>query len=101
VIRLYELKAAAAFEMADFVSLFEKDQSVLAADLIARDELVLRPGESTSLRRPTSDARFFGVMAAFRDLERAHWRAVMPLTPGADNAFALSLDVSALKLQRT
>src|SRR5689334_22078541 len=46
VVRVFELKAPTLFEQADFVSLFEKEQAVLGAELVAREEFVLRPGES-------------------------------------------------------
>ena len=49
VVRLYELKASAQFEAADFLSLYEKDQAVLGADIVTRDEFVLAPGEKKTI----------------------------------------------------
>lgn len=100
VVRIYELKSAAPFENADFVSLYEKDQSVLGAEVVVRDEFVLAPGESKAIKREAGESKFLAVMAAFRDLERARWRAVSPLVLGADNAFTLRLDASALQLTK-
>jgi type VI secretion system protein VasD len=101
VVRVYELKAAAPFEAADFVSLFDKDQAVLGADVVARDEFVLSPGEAVALKRDlTADSKFIAVMAAFRDLERAKWRAVVPLLAGADNALAVRLEASTIVLSK-
>ena len=71
VVRIYELRSAAPFETADFVSLYEKDRSVLGAEIVARDEFVLSPGESKSIRREAGESKFLAVMAAFRDLARA------------------------------
>ena len=34
VVRVYELKSAAAFDGADFVSLYERDQATLAAEMV-------------------------------------------------------------------
>lgn len=99
VVRVYELKSAAPFEAADFVSLFDKDQAVLGADVVARDEFVLSPGESMAIKRDlTADSKFIAVMAAFRDLERAKWRAVVPLLAGKDNALSVRLEASAIQL---
>ena len=99
VVRIYELKAAAPFESADFVSLFDKDQSTLGSDVIARDEFVLSPGESMAIKRDlTADSKFIAVMAAFRDLERAKWRAVVPLVAGQDNALSVRLNASTLSI---
>lgn len=83
MVRLYELKTPAAFESADFFSLFDKDRETLAADLNARDEFVLQPGQSLTLKREARpDTRYLAVLAAYRDLERSRWRAVTALHPG-------------------
>lgn len=81
VIRVYELRAPQTFLAADFFALFDKDQSALGNDLASREELQLRPGETLKLapRELKADVRAVGVFAAFRDLERAQWRAVVAL----------------------
>ena len=38
-VRVYELKAPAAFNAADFMSLYQGDQGALGADMVARDRL--------------------------------------------------------------
>lgn len=102
VLRVYELKSSAVFESADFVSLFEKDQAVLGAEMLSREELVLRPGESKPITKTlTPGTKFIGVTAAFRDLERARWQAVVPVVAGKKNVVAISLDDITLKAQRT
>lgn len=77
MVRLYELKSAAAFEEADFFSLQAADKSMLGDDLLARDEFILRPGERRSVDRPsTSGFRQLGILAAYRELPKTIWRAV-------------------------
>lgn len=99
VVRIYELKAAAPFESADFISLFDKDQATLGGDVIARDEFVLSPGESMAIKRELdAESKFIAVMAAFRDLERAKWRAVVPLAAGNDNALSVRLTASSISI---
>ena len=44
--RVYELKSAAAFNQADFMSLYQSDQATLGADLTGREEFILQPGEA-------------------------------------------------------
>ncbi len=90
MVRIYTLKAPLGFQSADFFSLFERDQTLLAADLLSRDELQLQPGETRRLVievRP--EARVVGVMGAFRDLDRANWRAVYSLPDTSDPAIRL------------
>jgi type VI secretion system protein VasD len=102
VVRVFELKAPTLFEQADFVSLFDKDQAVLAAELVSREEFVLRPGESRPLTKPLApDTKFIGVMAAFRELERARWRAVVPVVAGKKNVIEISLDGIVVQAKRT
>jgi type VI secretion system protein VasD len=103
VLRLYELKSAALFETADFVSLFDKDQATLSSEMLGREELVMQPGETRAIAaRPLSpDAKFIGVMAAFRDLERARWRAVVPVVPARTNVLLIQLDALAVQASAT
>lgn len=82
-VRVYALKTAAPFESADFFSLFEKDQATLGAELVHREEALLRPGESRVLKFTLSaDAKSLAFLAAYRDLERARWREVRAVQPG-------------------
>jgi type VI secretion system protein VasD len=93
VVRVYELKASAQFESADFLSLYDKDQAVLGADIVARDEIVFAPGDKKVINKPlAADTKFIGVVAAFRDLERARWRALVPVLPNKNNLVAINLD---------
>lgn len=82
-VRVYALKTPGAFESADFFSLFEKDQATLGAEMILREEALLRPGERKQLTFTLpADAKAIGVMAAFRDLDRARWREVRAVEAG-------------------
>ena len=49
VVRLFELKHPVAFENADFFSLYEHAKESLAPDIVATEELELRPGETVVL----------------------------------------------------
>ena len=82
-VRVYALKSPGPFESADFFSLFEKDQATLGAEMAQREEVLLRPGESKKLEMTlAADVKVIGVMAAYRDLERARWREVKVLQVG-------------------
>lgn len=82
VIRLFELKALAAFNAADFFSLWERDKETLGNELVAREEYTLRPGETLNLdRKVQAETLYLGAVAAFRDLEHALWRAVSDTPP--------------------
>ncbi|MEE1924025.1 type VI secretion system lipoprotein TssJ [Pseudomonas sp. 148P] len=93
VLRLLELKHPVAFENADFFSLYQRADSVLAADLTSVEELELSPGKQVRLKlsvRPTS--AYVAVLAAYRDLPETRWRQVIPLTPAGITRTILILD---------
>ncbi|SAK49534.1 lipoprotein [Caballeronia pedi] len=108
VVRIYELKNADAFNQSDFYSLQDKDKDVLNDDLVQRDQFQLRPGDQKSIRRDANQATtMIGVLAAYRDLPNAVWRATWPLPPAPSAAWyrfapklklVIDLDASAIKI---
>lgn len=99
LLRVYELRSAASFNQADFMALYQTDQAALGPDLVAREEIMLRPGETRLFARALApDTRFIGVVAAYRDLERSVWRAIVPVQGGKAHqlrVLADSLSISA------
>jgi type VI secretion system protein VasD len=84
VIRVYQLRAEGAFTGADFFPLFDDSEKVLGPELVTRDEYVMAPGERRSIDVTFArDARFVGVLAAFRDVRNAQWRAVVAVPKGS------------------
>ena len=86
VVTIYELKTGSAFAAADYFSLQDKDKTVLADDLVRRDQFQLRPGEKKSIQRKIDPASTkLGILAAYRDLPNSVWRVVytLPTTPDA------------------
>ena len=100
LLRVYELKAVAAFNETDFVSLYQRDQAELGGDLVAREEYVLAPGETKAFVKTLSpDTQFLGIVAAFRDLDQSKWRSVVAVDPKKSQqvvikAAALAVDAS-------
>jgi type VI secretion system protein VasD len=78
VVRVFQLKTEAEFAKADFFAIYDREKEVLGGSLIAREEYTLEPGETEDMKFEISrDARFLGVLAAYRD-QGAHWRALSP-----------------------
>lgn len=76
VVRYYLLQSAAAFEGADFFSLFERDEALLASAKVQREQVTLTPGQKyTTELRPRENANFLGVFVAYREVNRTRWRA--------------------------
>jgi len=84
-VTIYELSSSSAFESRDFFSLQSDPQAALGKELLNTDQAILRPGETKTLQYTGSaDARMVGIVAAYRELEKSHWRLVVPL-PEAQN----------------
>ncbi|MDR2821288.1 MAG: type VI secretion system lipoprotein TssJ [Desulfovibrio sp.] len=100
VVKVYELRHSLAFKQADFLALFENPMPTLGANLIAADELVFVPGEARKISyKPSADTRFVGVVAGFRQMERAQWRVLKPVDPEEKNLLGLEFnDVSILMI---
>jgi type VI secretion system protein VasD len=82
-VRIYALKTTAAFDSADFFALFEKDQATLGAEMLAKEEMLLRPGESKVLSLKLGpEAKSIAFFAAYRDLEKASWRGHKVISVG-------------------
>ena len=93
VVKFFELKSVAAFNSADFFSLFDRERETLGTELVAREEFQLapEPGASSSGRFRRT-ARYLGVVAAYRDLEQSVWRAAVPVTLNKTVPLAITLD---------
>ncbi|RYZ11997.1 MAG: type VI secretion system lipoprotein TssJ [Comamonadaceae bacterium] len=99
-VRVYVLKSPGLFEGADFFSLFEKDQATLGAEMLQREEMLLRPGESRKLPLTLSaDAKALGFMAAYRDLDRARWRAVRAVETGKSVPLTATFGARQIRLE--
>ena len=100
LVRIYALKSAAPFEAADFFSLFEKDTATLGAELVQREEFLLRPGEERALPLKFGpEVKSIGVMVGFRDLERARWRDVHAINIGKAAELKVRLNGSQIGLE--
>ncbi|MDI2592794.1 type VI secretion system lipoprotein TssJ [Pseudomonas sp. N3-W] len=98
VVRLFELKHPVAFENADFFSLYERAKESLAPDMVASEELELRPGETVELKLSVEEgSRYIGVLAAYRDLPESKWRYTVQVTPVEVTDADLTLDQSGIR----
>lgn len=82
LVRVYQLKADAAFKTAQFDDLYDDDKKVLGEAYVARHDVTLAPGGKQQLELPLADETgYIGVVAAFRDIlsSSSQWRAVAPV----------------------
>ncbi len=92
-LRIYELKTPGAFERTDFFTLYEQDKTVLGADLLAQDQLLIKPGEVQRLERTLqAETGYIGFLAAYRDIDRAQWRTVVAVPPNKTTTIKVDLE---------
>lgn len=97
VVRIYELKAVAAFNGADFFALFDNEQATLSSELVGREEFQLQPGEKREYKRQLQpETKFVGVVGAFRDLEQARWRQAVPVPSKSSPTITIGLQARAV-----
>lgn len=101
-VRIYELKDSNSFAEADYFSLNANDKTVLGADMLARDEFILRPGETRKIERKSNPKTLaIGILAGYRDLNSV-WRVVYPLPEAPEAAWyraVLPINKSQLSIQ--
>lgn len=77
IVRVYQLSSAAGFEKAEFFRLLNQDAATLGGDVVKRDEYLLPPGASKTVRiEPGPTVKALGVFAAYRDFGHVNWRGV-------------------------
>jgi type VI secretion system protein VasD len=100
LVRIYELKSTTAFNNADFISLYQRDQAELGAEMVGREEFILNPGDARQISKlGAPETRFIGVFAAYRDLDHAKWRGVLAIQPGKQQRILITaeeLSISAV-----
>ena len=101
LVRLYPLRSASSFESADFFTVYEQGDVLLAADVTAPpEELNMLPGQTKPVMRQLSDdTRFIAILAAYRDVDNATWRALIPIKPNTTNTVTVKLDRLAVKVE--
>jgi type VI secretion system protein VasD len=100
VLLMFQLSAVDAFQNADFFSLFDPDAAIIAADMLERTEMTLQPGEVRPLEAEfDEEARYIGLVAAFRDVEKAQWRGIVELPDKGFLKKVFSRDKLLIQLQ--
>jgi type VI secretion system protein VasD len=100
ILRLYQLKSSSVFDKADFLALYDADERTLGGDLLHKEEITLKPNEKRICAfKPTEETHAIGMFAAFRDYERAQWRAVAAVQPHKSNVILVNVSGTSLTIR--
>ena len=93
VVRWVQLAGTNSFEKADFFQLHDKEAALLGQDLQAGDEAPVAPGASQKVSfEAKPGTKFLGVTAAFRDIDKAEWRADVAIPPNQTTKLKIQLE---------
>jgi len=77
VLRVYQLSSKVNFVNADFFSLYDDAQALLAKDLISVEERELLPGAHYKYNLELDpETNYVGIVVAFREIDKAQWISV-------------------------
>jgi len=100
IIKVYELASKTVFENQDFFALYDNPEAILRTDLLKKDELVFEPGQRSEYKMALQPAtKAVAVVAAYRDIEGARWRAVVDVKPTGYDDFYVYVDKLAVYIR--
>lgn len=99
LLRVYELKSVTQFLQAQFFELLDNDSQKLGPDLVAKREFEMKPGDKQEFTRQTPlETRHIGVIAGFRAIDAARWRASTELDPDRGTNVVISVTAQAVDI---
>lgn len=100
VVTFYQLTELTKFESANYFSLLDAAETVLSPSLIQKHEIEIRPNQQLIQKISLAPGcKYIGVFAAFRDVEKSHWKETIDLGKETIENFAFSLQNFTLKKQ--
>jgi type VI secretion system protein VasD len=98
VVHFFELRNVDKFNDKDFFSIADEKET-FGNDLVAREKILLQPGERRQYQRKLQDeTRHVAVAAAYRDIGRSLWRASMPVKLNATTPVVIDLRESEVSI---
>jgi len=93
-VKIFALRSTDGFNNARFFELYENAANTLGNEFFSETEFQILPGDERELEMLTfnPEARFLGLLAAYRDLDNAVWRSNVPLEIGETVEFEIILN---------
>ncbi len=98
---IYELKSTTAFNNADFFSLYDSSIAALGTELVNREDLELKPGETREISREFgAETRFLGIIAAYRNIDTSTWKRVIEIESDSNSDILIELTDSGVNVKK-
>lgn len=100
VVTMYQLKSSDNFQTSDYFPLVDNAKDILGNNLIAQDQIEIRPNQTIEIKKILSkETKFIAFVASYRDIDNASWKNIMPLTSIKHKKLSVQLDSETLKLK--
>jgi len=102
-VKVYQLSATAKFSSSDWTALTEQEQATLGQEEAApSQQFVVAPGETqTQTITLKMGVTNIGIVALYRDIDHAQWRAMAPAADSGPTDLTLNIGKLAITLQPT
>lgn len=99
-VKVYQLSATAKFSSSDWTALTEQEQQTLGLEEAApSQQFVVAPGETqTQTINLKPGVTNIGVVALYRDIDHAQWRAMAPAADSGPTKLTLTIAKLAISL---
>jgi type VI secretion system protein VasD len=85
-VRVLQLAATGTLSQSDFFMFDANPANVLGPDLLAADDIVLRPDQKVTITPEAKPGiKFIGIVGAYYAIDKARWRAWNPIKPNTMN----------------
>lgn len=96
---VFLLNNTSKFDRADVFALTEHDKATLGEDEAGSDTFVLAPGETHTVTRTLKPGvQAVGIVALYRDIDGATWRAAAPVADSGPTKLTLNVGKLAVSL---
>jgi len=97
ILHVLELNSEEQFNRLDYQSLTQPSGAALGIDLLAKNRLELSPGETKPLPIELNpQTTYIGLVAGFRDIDNAVWRASVPIVQGTTKSVSVTLEKQSI-----
>ncbi len=101
-LRVYQLASSDAFTGAEFYPLYNSDKVTLGADLLKKDEMVLKPSDTKLMNlTPSDQVKTIAVFGAYAAFGTVIWRVSADMPAHQTTTFTITASSAGLKLVAT
>ena len=101
-LRVYQLASPDAFSGAEFYPLYNADKAALGADLLKKDEMIMKPLDTKSMiLTPSDQVKTLAVFGAYASFGTVIWRVAADIPAHQTTTFTLTASSAGLKLAAT